>query len=129
MNKSFNCLLLLVISLFASCEEKMDGRSETQCIQARFIARYACSSSDPLYLVELLSPTRLATQYAENDTANLRYYAAMFDLPESVHVVDTVFYMQMHRDPIRDSKVMSYCTANILWVNSLVCEGVLQSCP
>jgi NADH:ubiquinone oxidoreductase subunit E len=122
-------IILIASSFFVSCEEKMGARSETQCRQARFISKYCNGTSEPLYLVEFLSPTSLTKNYSGDD-ANPRYVAAMLDLPESVQVRDTTFYMQIHHDPFRESEVtIGLCTANFGPASILVCEGISPSCP
>lgn len=102
----------------------MASRSETECVKARFAMDY-CPATEPLHLVEILSPSSLATK--SGDDANPRYTAAMLDLPASVQARDTIFYMQVHRDPVRESKVtLNFCPANLGPVNILVCEGVVE---
>ncbi|WP_143072139.1 hypothetical protein [Dyadobacter koreensis] len=129
MNKLFIYILLLTSGFFASCEEKIEARSETQCLQAKFISKYCNGTSEPLYLVKFPSPTSLTKNYSGDD-ANPTYVAAMLDLPESVQINDTTFYMQIYRDPQRESKVIiGICTANFGPASILVCEGVSQSCP
>lgn len=130
MNKLSAYWLLLGLGFIFSCEKKMDLRSETFCVQARFVRPYHCSSSEPIRVVELLSSNPLATQIAANDTAAARYYAAMLDLPDSVASVGKTFQMQFHRDKAREKKAnVGYCTLEYTTVNILVCEGVSQSCP
>jgi hypothetical protein len=129
MNKLLTYIVLVTSSFFFSCEEKMDVQSETQCRQARFISKYCNGTSEPLYLVEFLSPTSLTKDYS-GDNANPTYLAAMLDFPESVQVRDTTFYMQIHHDPIRESRVkIGPCTSNFGPATILVCESISQSCP
>ena len=129
MNKLFTYIVLITSIFFVSCEEKMDAPSETQCLQARFISKYCNGTSEPLYLVQFLSPTSLTKDYS-GDNANPRYIAAMLDFPASMQVIDTTFYMQIRHDPIRESKVaIGLCTANFAPATILVCEGISQSCP
>ena len=129
MSKLLTYIILITSSFFVSCEEKMDARSETQCLQARFISKYCNGTSEPLYLIQFLSPTSLTKDYS-GDKANPRYIAAMLDFPTSMQVIDTTFYMQFHHDPIRESKVIiGLCTANFGPTTILVCEGISQSCP
>jgi len=124
MKRQSTILFLSTIGFLASCDEKMAPRSETQCVKARFVMNY-CPATEPLYLVEFLSPNSLATK--SGDDTNIRYVAAMLDLPKSVRVIDTTFYMQIHRDPLRESKVtLNFCPANLGPANILVCEGVLE---
>lgn len=130
MNKLPGYLLLFAIGVFASCEDKMENRSETFCVEAQYVRNYHCSSSEPLHVVELLSPNALATRFSENGTGIERYQAAMLDLPDSLHIVGKKFYMRFYRDAAREKKAMiGYCTLEYLPVNVLVCQGISQSCP
>jgi hypothetical protein len=117
-------LFLLIVYCFASCEEKMPSRSETECVKVRFIMDY-CPATEPLHLVEILSPSSLATK--SGDDVNPSYTAALLDLPASMQVRDTIFYMQVHRDPVRESRVtLNFCPAIFGPNNILVCEGIVQ---
>lgn len=130
LNKLSCYLLLLAIGLFASCKDRMNVWSETFCVQVEYVRAYHCTSSEPIHVVELLSPNPLATRITDNDATVARYQAAMLDLPDSVLVTGKKFYMQFHRDGTREKKAMvGYCTMEYLPVNILVCEAISQSCP
>lgn len=130
MQKLSYYVLMLGFGLLTSCEKNVDFRSETFCVQAKFVRQYHCTSSEPIQVVELMSPNPLATRTTRNDTSVARYYAAMLDLPDSLAIVDKSFYMRFHRDTAREKKAkMGYCTMDYAPINILVCEGISQSCP
>lgn len=123
-------LLLLVTILFISCDKKLNARSETYCVQAEYVRRYHCTSSEPIHVVEFLSPNPLATRITGDHAAIARYQAAMLDLPDSVLSAGKKFYMQFYRDQTREERArVGYCTMDYLPVNILVCETIRQSCP
>jgi hypothetical protein len=84
-------VLVLGLVLLASSEKDLEFRSAPFCVQAKFVRQYHCTSSEPIQVVELMSPNPLATRTTQNDTSGARYYAAMLDLPESVAIVDNTF--------------------------------------
>lgn len=130
MQKLSCYVLILGFGLLVSCEKNLEFRSETFCVQAKFVRPYHCTSSEPIQVVELLSPNPLATRTTRSDTSVARYYAAMLDLPDSVTAVNKTFYMRFHRDTAREKIAQKgFCTMEYAPVNILVCEGIPQSCP
>ncbi|WAC12505.1 hypothetical protein [Dyadobacter pollutisoli] len=122
-------LLLLAVGLFTSCDDKVDVRSKTFCVQVEYVREYHCTSSEPVHVVEFLSPNSLATKITHINASVAKYQAAMLDLPDSVLVTGKNFYMQFHRDANREKKAaLGYCTMEYLPVNILVCEAISKSC-
>ena len=129
MENLYRSLLFVGSILLASCEKKMEPRSDTFCGQARFVRQYHCTAHESIQVVEFMSPNPFATQTNSNDTTGTRYYGAMLDFPDSLAVPGKTFYIRFHRDKVREIKAkVGYCTLEYGPVNILVCEGLSISC-
>ena len=93
MRNLYRTVLFMGSVLSASCEKKMEPRSETICGQAKFVRQYHCTAQESIQVVEFLFSNPLATRTTNNDTIGTRYYGAMLDFPDSLTVLARPFIL------------------------------------
>jgi len=124
-------ILFLVLLSAGSCSENETVTEvEYECLPAVYVTNY-CPANEQLSFVKFLKESRLASSSQSIYSDSVSYVAAVLDLPKEFQKIDTVFYMRVRRDPVRESKVkITYCQAIFSIVNILVCEAVLnEGCP
>lgn len=125
MKRAFYAVFILMCALLHGCKnEKISGTDEAGCLKVKSVAEY-CISEKPLYLIQFLQPTTLATQQKSDVNDSTIYLAAILELPESFQRRDSIFYMKSHYDPVSERKYRpSICQAVFGPVKILVCDEV-----
>ena len=119
-------MISFVLGAGLSCNDGSVDNVEETCLRVSYIGDYYCSGKKTLHFIRFLEPTEFATKYAYVELDSTDYFAAVYNLPESVQKKDTVFYMKFHYDPKDEKYQDRYCPANSLPVKILGCEEISQ---